>query len=406
MKKPRTLFVSPEFPWPPRSGGCLRTFSILEFLAQHCELHCVTYAERAPEPEAERSLRSMLADLTVLPLRPHRRATLPRYGRNILRMLRFIPPLVHRFAETASRQRLNALLRGNYDLVWLEHLWLAPYVASIGSHATKVLDAHCVESDLFRQLRKAYRYRPEQVGYYVFEKAARRIEQRDLPFFDHVVAVSPEDKQLLSRDCPPDRIHVVPSSVAVPPLPVAERTNGKTLYFAGGVDYPPNRLAVLWFHQHVWPIIRNRVPEAKWIIVGAAPELLNSGMQRDPRIVLAGRVESTAPYLDSSTLVVAPLTVGGGTRLKILAAWAAGKPVISTSAGAQGLVARHGDNIWIADTPQEFSAGVLRLLSDPALRRQIGKRGWETAEEHYSLQRLRQQLTGVLQALSGARSCT
>ena len=406
MKKPRMLFVSPEFPWPPRSGGCLRTFPILEFLAQHCELHCVTFAEREPEPEAARKLRSMLAELTVLPLRPHRRTTLPRYVRNTVRMVRFVPPLVDRFAEPASRRQLSALLKGNFDLVWLEHLWLAPYVAEIGPQATKILDAQNVESDLFRQLRKAYRHWPEQVGYYVFEKAARRIEQRYLPSFDQVLAVSPEDKQLLSRDCPPERIHVVPNAVQVPPLALPETSSGKTLYFAGGLDYPPNRLAVLWFHQQVWPMIRNRLPEAKWIIVGACPELLNSGIHRDPQIVLAGRVETTAPYLNSSAVAVVPITLGGGTRVKILDAWAAGKAVLSTSAGAQGLEIRHGDNIWIADTPEEFGRGALQLLSDSTLRAQLGKRGWETVQDHYSLPRLHERLEAVLlQRLTGDGRC-
>ncbi len=404
MKKPRMLFVSPEFPWPPRSGGCLRTFPMLEFLARRCELCCVTYAEGEPEPAAVGKLRSMVSQLIVLPLRLHRRTTLARYARNSKRMLRFVPPLVDRFSEPPARQRLNALLRDNFDMVWLEHLWVAPYVASVATTARKVIDVHNVESDLFRQHRSTFQHRPEQLGYFVFEKAARRIEQRYLPSFNHVLAVSAEDKQLLARDCPPDKIHVVANAVQVPPFLFSEAPNGKTLYFAGGLDYPPNRLAVLWFHQHVWPTIRARVPDARWIIVGACPELLDSGIHQDPQIIVAGRVETTAPYLNASSVIIVPLTLGGGTRFKILEAWAAAKPVISTSAGARGLAAHHGDNILIADTEQEFGAGVLRLLADPALRSQLGKRGWETVQEHYSLQRLQQRVELILQG-EGASQC-
>ncbi len=403
--KAQMLFISPEFPWPPLSGGCLRTLSLLQCLAAHFRIHFVTFAEGQPDENHLNILRSYADRVTIVPLLVHRRNTWHRYARNLWRALRFVHPLVDRYSEPPTRAALQNLFEDKVDWVWLEHLWMAPYVASLRRPVTTVIDVHNIESDYYRQLRVASRHRLEQVGYYVFEQAARRIERRYLPSFDHLLAVSAEDKQLLSRDCAPERIHIVPNAVQVPPVSPPENTSGKTLYFAGRLDYPPNEMAVLWFHRHVWPLIRSHVPDVKWTIVGSSPELLGRRVCQDPHVVLAGRVEKTEPYLRSASVVLVPITAGGGTRFKILEAWAAGKPVISTSAGAQGLAARHGDNIWIADTPQDFCSGVLRLLSDAALCAQLSARGRETVEEHYSLQRLQEKLETVLQAVQGARRC-
>ena len=400
--KLRMLFVSPEFPWPPVGGGSLRTRSLLRCLGAHFDIHCVTFAQVAPSQKDMEALHCYAAQITVLPLRFHRRTTLQRYARNIGRALRFVSPLVDRFSEPDVRRALRALLEERVDWVWLEHLWLAPYVPSVRHSATKVMDVHNVESDFYRQFRKASRDLLHRLGYFVFEQAAGRIERQYLRFFDRILAVSEEDRQLLARHCPSEKIFVVPNAVNVLPLPTEEDTTGQILYFAGRLDYPPNRDAVLWFYRWVWPVIRSRLPEARWWIVGAYPELLGKEVLQDSHIVLAGQVEKTEPYLRPSSVAIVPLRVGGGTRFKILEAWAAGKSVISTAKGAEGLAAHHGENIWIADGPEEFSGAVLRLLSDASLRARLGRKGWETVQEHYSSECLRERVEAIL--LAGSRA--
>jgi len=394
--KARLLFVSPEFPYPPVSGGRLRTLSLLKYLARDFEIHCVTFAEGQPARKDLEALRAFLAEITVLPLQHHRRTTLGRYARNVGRALKFIPPLVDRFAAPHTQSALSGLLENHVGWVWLEHLWLAPYVESIPSSATKVLDVHNVESDFYRQLRRASRHPFDKLGYYVFEHAARRIERRFLALFDRVLTVSDEDRQLLARDCSADKIFVVPNAVQLVSPPTGEDRVSPTLYFAGRLDYPPNRAAVVWFYQRVWPRIRSRLPEVRWTIVGACPESLDSTLRLDPSIILAGQVETSEPYLHACGLAIVPLTVGGGTRFKILEAWTAGKAVISTAKGAEGLACRHGDNIWIANTSQEFGDGVLRLLADHSLRARLGERGWQTVKEQYSWERLHERLESAL----------
>lgn len=403
--KAQMLFLSPEFPWPPISGGPLRTLSLLQCLSAHFRIHCATFAEGQPSKDHLDNLYSYAEKVTIVPLLAHRRDSWHRYGRNLGRALRFVHPLADRYSEPQARAVLKALFEEAVEWVWLEHLWVAPRVANLRSTATTVLDVHNVESDYYRQLRIASALNAEKLGYYVFQQAARRLERRYLGVFDCVIAVSEEDRRLVARDCPAEKIFVLPNAVSMHLGSEEEEPESNMLLFAGRLDYPPNAMAVRWFHHQAWPLIRKRAPTVKWTIVGSSPELLGRRVGQDPNVVLAGQVERTEPYLRSSSVVIVPITAGGGTRFKILEAWAAGKAVVSTSAGAQGLAARHGDNIWIANTPEDFSAGVLGLLSDPALRAKLGKGGRQTVEERYSLQRLQEKLEAVLQAAEGARRC-
>lgn len=394
--KPRMIFVSPEFPGLPASGGVLRTSFLLRCLARHFDIHCVTFAEAEPSPGALARVRPHIGQLTVLRLEPHRREPLACYVRNMGRAVRFVPPLVDRFAEPEARQALEALLAAGADWVWLEHLWLAPYAASIPAGATAVLDAHNVESEYYRQLRCTARGPFKWMGYYIFEQAASQLEQRYLPRFHRVITVSEEDRQRLAGACPAARIIVLPNAVRPQSYEVGSHASKPSLYFAGRLDYLPNRQGVLWFYQRVWPLVRSRLPEVKWFVVGDSPELLGPALRRDPGIVLTGQVESTEPYLHPSTLVVVPIALGGGTRFKILEAWAAGKAVVSTTKGAEGLAARHGENIWLANTPEEFGQAVLCLLSDPELCARVGQEGWETVREHYSWERVEERLETLI----------
>jgi glycosyltransferase involved in cell wall biosynthesis len=372
----------------------LRTLSLLRCLRTRFRVHCVTFAEQQPRQEDQTNLRSYVAELTILPLQIHQRTPLHRYLRNMKRALRFVPPLVDRFAEPQHIQAMIELL-GKAEFVWLEHLWLAPY-AEFCSAATKILDVHNVESTFYRQMRKTSRWPLDRLGYYIFERAAQKIEQRFLPYFDRVLAVSEEDRRALSQYCPAEKIRVIPNAVELNSIPASTKGEAHSLYFAGRLDYPPNRDAILWFYREVWPLVHSRVPDLRCFVVGGGREGVASEFGVDEHFQLLGEVEKTETYLRPSAMAIVPVRTGGGTRFKILEAWAAGKAVISTTKGAEGLAARHGENIWLADTASGFAEGILRLLSDGAQRTQLGERGWKTVEERYSLERLQASLMAAL----------
>jgi glycosyltransferase involved in cell wall biosynthesis len=169
--------------------------------------------------------------------------------------------------------------------------------------------------------------------------------------------------------------------------------------------WPPHVDGVLWFAREVFPLVRQQVPEARFYIVGKnLPKEVcklqdaRSKLQRGYRlsairhrpfaishqpIVVTGYVEDPTPYFADSAVFVVPLRAGGGMRVKILDAWARGIPIVSTSIGCEGIEVRDGENILIADTPQDFAQAVVRVIRDLTLAQQLAENGQRWVEEKY-----------------------
>jgi len=133
--------------------------------------------------------------------------------------------------------------------------------------------------------------------------------------------------------------------------------------FSGNMEYHPNRSAVRFFAREVWPRLREQWPRLVWRLVGKNPGAVTEYVAGDPRIEVVGPVEDAVSELARSRVAVAPLLAGSGTRLKILEAWAAGVPVVSTTLGAEGLGARDGEHLLLADGAADFTLAVSRLLA-------------------------------------------
>jgi glycosyltransferase involved in cell wall biosynthesis len=162
----------------------------------------------------------------------------------------------------------------------------------------------------------------------------------------------------------------------------------EVVVFSGNMEYHPNLAAVAFFRKQVWPILRERWPGLVWRLVGKNPEAVRRYTQGDRRIEVTGPVDDVVKELARARVAVVPLLSGSGTRLKILEAWAAELPVVSTTVGAEGLPVIDGETALLADGAADFASAVTRLLTCSELRRNLGQAGrllldkeftWETA---------------------------
>jgi glycosyltransferase involved in cell wall biosynthesis len=172
------------------------------------------------------------------------------------------------------------------------------------------------------------------------------------------------------------------------------------IVFSGLMSYYPNQQAVGWFLDEIFPRIARRVPAARFVVAGAAPPGWLRARASD-HVEVTGRVPDIRPYLRTASVVVAPLRIGGGTRVKILEAQAMRRPVVSTTIGAEGLDVAHGQSILIADDAHEFADRVVDLLSDASQAARIAASGWAHAAEHFSWTDIGERLSGVLKASIG-----
>jgi glycosyltransferase involved in cell wall biosynthesis len=374
----RVLLVSPEAPYPLTGGGALRTASLLEYFACRSNLDVVLFAvEGASDPE-EFLPSGLAGNICKLRLPSHSKHPPARYARNTVRLLRGVPPLMDRFSGQGAP--LKRWLEGRrYDAAILEHFWCAPYAELVRSHATRVyLDLHNIESEWHRRAAATSVW-PLSLGHVVFARCNARLEQQLTPLFDGILVTSPRDAARLP---PHRRIIVYPNAIPCHPLPQPAKDH--SLVFSGNLEYCPNQEAVRFFHGRVWPMLQKKYPQLRWRILGKNQSALPASVKADPSVLLTGPVPEAVPELARSQIAIVPVLSGSGTRVKILEAWAAGLPVVSTTIGAEGLEAVPGQHLLLADTPAELSASISDLLESPCRVAQLAAAGRALYEGRYT----------------------
>lgn len=411
----RILNLAREFPYfPGGHGGNTRAFCLLRELGERHRFTVVTnvytktheaaveelrkHVERLeyyrdPVVDADEidlsvggSLESDTARPPILRLDPRVWiGRLQRVARAIADRLRMLPAEV-RTCEMAFDNVRPALQRalnaGPYDLLQIEYSENAGWIRRVPFRGAKVLVVHDVKSVVWwRRFRNASNLRDraqalnEAVRFYVFERRTSRL-------FDHLVAMSEVDLELLRRLTGHPSIVVAPNGVATEHYrPIGTPSEDKRIVFAATMNHPPNRDGILYFAREIWPLIQASEPEARLDIVGSHPPEDVRALRGD-HVRVTGFVPDTRPYIAAGQVFICPLRFASGTRLKVLEAMAMEKPVVSTRVGAEGISCSTGNDILIADEPSEFADHVVRLLRDRDAARRIGAAGREVAKQY------------------------
>ena len=368
----RALFLTPEAPYPATGGGALRSASLVEYFGRRYALDVIVFREPgAPDP-ASYIPRHLVRDVLVLDLPWHSRRPAARLGRNLRRLVRGVPPLNDRFAGFGSA--VADYLRGRrYRLSVIEHFWCAPYWERVApSSETVVLDLHNVESVLMARYAAAESWPTAQI-FRRFQRSALALERRWLPCFDLLLAASDRDAETLRGISPQSRVHVYPNALPLVAEPAVREEH--VLAFSGNFDYRPNADAVRHFYRRMWPLLRREWPDLVWRLIGKHPETVKRYLGSDPGVQVLGPPDDAVAALAAAKVVVVPLRAASGTRVKILEAWAAGRPVVSTTVGAEGLPAKDGEHLLLANTPPQFVRAVSVLLESADMRRRLGSAG-------------------------------
>jgi glycosyltransferase involved in cell wall biosynthesis len=246
-----------------------------------------------------------------------------------------------------------------------------------------VIDLHNIES-IWHQ-RSAAEGGPVAGAIHTqFARAAAKLEKHLLPQFDLALVTSKLDGDFLRTHFPELPVAVVKNTMPSQPQPAVMRED--VIVFSGYMEYAPNATAVLDFASNIWPIVSKQRPDTRWKIVGKSANRFEQALADVPRICLVSDPEDAMIEIASASVAVVPLRVGSGTRLKIVEAWAAGTPVVSTTLGAEGLECEPERDLLIADVSEEFAKKVINLLQDTRLAREIGANGRSRFEAAYTWQ--------------------
>jgi polysaccharide biosynthesis protein PslH len=358
----KILWVSPGFLHPTTRGGQIRTLEMLRQLHVRHEVHFVGLHDGNPEALARSSEFCAKADL--VPFRLAKRASLRFWMQTALFSFSTLPVVVARKKSRAMRSVIEGLLSSErFDVVVCDFLTATVNLPPGTPH---VLFAHNVESLIWQRYAENA---PDPVRRSFFAIQAKRVlafEQAACRKATHVVAVSEADAKWF-RDRAAVQVSAVPTGVDANyfsrPSDFRNTNDSATLLFVGSMDWMPNIDGVLWFVEHVLPLIRRRIPECSLTIAGRRPAAsIRRLAASDPLIRVTGTVDDIRPFLWESSVAIVPLRIGGGTRLKIYEAMAAEIPAVSTTIGAEGLDVSSPSNIRIADTAQVFAEACMELL--------------------------------------------
>ncbi len=369
----KILLAFPRPLVPADTGGKIRSLQIFSRLAKRAEVHAISLANPDTDAAGIKEMRQMFSSYTPVFWKESVKYSGRFYWELIANQMSSLPYFVAKccipeFVRALKTQTEN----GKFDLLFCDFLQTAAPALDLPMRPRVVFE-HNVEY-LLRKRQWQTETAPLKKMIFASEwKKTLKIEARICQSFDHVIAVSEEDRRMFEKDLGARDVSTIPTGVdgeyfrpmSVPPVP------GR-LAFVGSMDWYPNEDGVIWFIRDVYPRIREAVPGVSFEVIGRnPPAAIKAAAALQPGITLTGRVDDVRPHLAKAEVVVVPLRVGGGTRIKIPEAMAMAKAVISTTIGAEGLPFRDGQELRLADEPEDFARAVTELLSDGGRRAAI-----------------------------------
>ncbi len=396
------LFVTSRLPYPPLEGHQLRAWHLLRAAAS---VHQVTLLslQRPDDPTVPAAeLTDLLAGLHRVAL-PALNQPGPLLALGMGRILTRRPLLDLRY-QTRALQQLFDRLVGQADLVHLDILAVAGLLDRTPDSIPVVLNEHNVESVLARKRIDIERNPFRRLMLRVANQGLERFELEACARSHQVLTCSQHDAVRLRNLVPECRVSIIPNGVDLeffrPGAPEEEQP--ESLVFVGHMNWFPNRDGITYLLSEILPLMADR-PGVHLKVIGRN-QLLSVPESLAGRVNFTGFVDDLRPLVQQTAVFVVPLRAGSGTRLKILEAMAMGKAIVSTRVGAEGIELIDGQNVLLADTPEEFAEAVRRLLDNPELRRSLGRRARELVEQRYGWTAIGQRLLATYDALLQEKS--
>jgi len=379
------LLLISQLPYPADTGAKIRTFNLIKHLSKRHSITLVSFGDFGKEADKISNLRQFCREIELA-----LKKQINDYMLAFKNLFSNYPYSVSKYYSGEISNLISKLLQAEkFDLIHCDSVQMSLNVLKF-KNTPKILTEHNIESQIIKRLSENEPNVFKRAYFYIQYLKLKNYEIFAAKRFDRVVTVSEEDKRFLAKYIPDGNISVVPNGVDTEYFKrnthdaIGNTPNEDSIIFTGSMDWLPNEDAVLYFCNEILPLIWQKNAGVKFYVVGRNPSAkITEFGKKDHRIIVTGTVDDVRPYMEKSKVFVAPLRIGGGTRLKILEAMAMEKAVISTSVGCEGLNVENGKNIVIVDKPDEFSARTVELLQNRELRTSLAVSGRALSEEKY-----------------------
>ncbi len=390
----RILVITASLPYPPASGGAIRTLGILHGLhnAGH-QITLLSFDERG------RDLKNTpLAEycLTIHTVNPPQRSKIDRLKTLLMTNKADIET---RFYSTEFEAKLRLLLANNvFDLVQfeaIESVTYMPIVKEVQPSVKICFDTFNAEYMLQRRIFEVDRAKlgrlPAAIYSYLQIGRITRFERKMCQLADCVIAVSQEDAEHLRVFRQDLHTYIMQSGVFVDDYAQVDDSLDlppKSIVFTGKMDYRPNVDAMMWFTDEIFPLVQQELPDVQLFIVGQKPHPRLDHLRQQQNVHITGWVDSTQPYLHAADIYIAPLRMGSGTRLKLLEAMSSKRAIIATTLASAGLHDETKSSMVIKDSAFEFAQAIINLMDSPSKRQQMGEEALKQVRMRYDWSKL------------------
>ena len=379
----KILFITPNLPFPPDNGGRMRTFGFLKELSTRHDVSLLSFHHSRDDVENIQELREICTRVLTVPLtkRQLRKNKRMVQLRSIFQKMPY--QYLSHYSQMMQQQIFQITDKHDFDIIQVEFSQMGYY--DLHSNSVNILDQHNIEAEILYRTYRAENPSVRKLYSYIEWKKFQQTEIDLCRKFSACLTTSDHDRDILKRSSPSLSVQVIPNGVDSTFFRPNKRatSNRNVILFTGTINYFPNTDGLKYFLKEIFPIIQREIPSIQFVIAGKNPTPEIREYSTDPQIEVTGYVKDIRECFSKASIVVVPLRIGGGTRLKILEAMAMGVPVISTSVGAEGLNLVHKQDILIADTPNQFAREVIQLCRDEVTQQRLAKNGRKLIESKY-----------------------
>jgi glycosyltransferase involved in cell wall biosynthesis len=388
----RILWINTELLHPIDKGGRIRTYHTLKELKRNHHITYLTLDDGTAGADARERAAEYCDELISVPHRTHAKFTTRFYADLARNLVSPLPYFITKYRSARMRREIGERARfGAFDVLVCDFLMSSVNVPQADAGCATVLFQHNVEAMIRERQYKVQTNPLKKVFLYNQWRKAHAYERAACHRFEQIIAVSPQDADVMRSEYEVERVTDVPTGVDISYFypSGALRPEPRNLVFTGSMDWLPNEDAISYFTKEIMPLIKRLVPEVTLTVVGRNPfPSLVELSRRDPSVIVTGRVDDVRPFIERAAAYIVPLRVGGGTRIKIYEAMAMEKAIVSTTVGAEGLPARDGVELLLADTPEAFAERVVRVITDDTLARELGTRAASMVRERFGWDRV------------------
>jgi sugar transferase (PEP-CTERM/EpsH1 system associated) len=394
QNRPRVLFLAHLLPFPPDGGAKIKSYYTLKALSVAYDVTLVSFIRSDEEKEFLDELRPFcVGGIQTIMIERSKTKNITDAAAALVGRQSFI--VARDRVPEMQKAVIDRLQNQRYSAVHIDHLQMAQYVLPRRTGAHLLLDHHNVESIIIKRLAETTTNRWHRIYANQEWPKLEKYEVDICKQCDHVFTVTEEDASIL-RGIDPSltNISAIPIGVDGEYFTPVERSPGsKTLLSIGTMSWQPNVDAIIWFHDRIYPMIKEKVPDVRLNIVGNNPSEAIRGLTlTDKSVTVSGYVEDVRPSAVDCAAFIVPLLSGSGMRVKILNAMSMALPVVSTRIGAEGIAATDGKDIFIANSPENFSRYCIQLLNEPKLGAAVGSAGHVLVDTRYSWRAINRRL--------------